>query len=972
MTIQLTDHGPNSRDAKSSAAAVETSPAGMNPPDAVAIGPDSHLCLIDGSGYIFRAYHALPGFSRPRDGLPLGAVFGFSAMLWKLLSDARDGDRPTHLAVILDHSGKTFRNDLYPLYKAHRPPAPEDLIPQFPLIRVAARAFGAPAIEKPGFEADDLIATYARAASEKGARVTIISSDKDLMQLVNDRVQLFDGMKNKPIRAPEVVEKFGVGPDRVVDVQALMGDSSDNVPGVPGIGQKTAASLILEFGDLDRLLAGAATIKQDKRRQSLIEFADQARLSRELVRLREDVPLDVPLEHLGVRPPDPATLRAFLDDMEFRSLARRVADRAGSPLQIADPAGMEDGDAPGGIDHSRYRMITEAADLRDFVARASAQGFVAFDTETDALSAHGAALVGFSLAIAPNEACYVPVGHRTTPRAPDGDLFGAGPDARALVPGQMDLAEALGIIGPVLQDDSVLKIGQNIKYDMGVMARHGIDISPIDDVMLISYALDVGRHNHGMDELSERHLGHRPIPFSAVTGSGKAQISFAEVGLPEATRYAAEDADVTLRLWQKLKLRLVAEGQLAVYERLERPMPSVLCAMERAGIRIDPELLTQLSASFSADMVRLEAEAHAVAGQVFNVGSPKQLGEILFDRMKLPGGKRTKTGAWSTDADMLEDLANAGHELPRILLQWRTVQKLKSTYTEALREAMDPVTRRVHTSFSLASTTTGRLSSSEPNLQNIPIRTKEGRRIREAFIAEPGAVLISADYSQIELRLLAHVANIPALREAFRNGLDIHAMTASEMFGVPVEGMPAETRRRAKAINFGIIYGISAFGLANQLSIPQGEARAYIAQYFERFPGIRRYMDETIAFARENGFVRSIFGRRMWIRDIGSKTPASRSFAERQAINAPLQGSAADIIRRAMARMPGALVHAGLSAKMLLQVHDELVFEAPEDEAEAVIAVAKRVMAEAPMPGLALEIPLVVEAHAARNWALAH
>ncbi len=967
MSVQMSDPGT-----ESSNIFIPDPSTGTPPPVPVPIDSGSHLYLIDGSGYIFRAYHALPGFSRPKDGLPLGAVFGFSSMLWKLLSDARDGDRPTHLAVILDHSGKTFRNDLYPLYKAQRPPAPEDLIPQFPLIRVAARAFGAPAIEKPGFEADDLIATYARLAAEQGAKVTIISSDKDLMQLVTDRIELFDGMKNKPIRTPEVIEKFGVGPERVVDVQALMGDSSDNVPGVPGIGQKTAASLILEFGDLDSLLAGASTIKQDKRRQSLIDFADQARLSRDLVRLRDDVPLDVPIEHLGVRLPDPAILKEFLEDMEFRSLLRRVADSAGSPLKVSEKPDSVYGPGGNGVEHSRYRMITEADALRDFVARAIDQGFVAFDTETDALSAHRAGLVGFSLALAPNEACYVPIGHRSKPKPGAGDLFGAAPDASDLLPGQMEMAEALAILRPLLSDESVLKIGQNIKYDMGVMARHGVEITPIDDVMLISYALDVGRHNHGMDELSERHLGHRPIAFSAVAGSGKAQISFAEVGLAEATRYAAEDADITLRLWLKLKPRLVAEKQLAVYERLERSMPSVLCAMERSGIRIDPDLLTQLSANFSGEMARLEAEAQAVAGQSFNVGSPKQLGEILFDRMKLPGGKRTKTGAWSTDADALEDLANAGHELPRILLQWRTVQKLKSTYTEALREAMDPLTHRVHTSFSLASTTTGRLSSSEPNLQNIPIRTKEGRRIREAFIAEPGSVLISADYSQIELRLLAHVANIPALREAFRNGLDIHAMTASEMFGVPVEGMPAETRRRAKAINFGIIYGISAFGLANQLSIPQSEARVYIAQYFERFPGIRRYMDDTIAFARENGFVQSIFGRRMWIRDIGSKTPASRSFAERQAINAPLQGSAADIIRRAMMRMPAALAGAGLTARMLLQVHDELVFEAPEAEAPSVIALAKKVMAEATMPCLALEIPLVVEAHAARNWALAH
>lgn len=942
---------------------------------------NSHLYLIDGSGYVFRAYHALPPFTRARDNLPLGAVFGFSTMLWKLLNDAREGDRPSHLAVILDHSSKTFRNDLYDGYKANRPPAPEDLIPQFPLIRTATRAFNVPAIEMAGFEADDLIATYARLASEKGAKVTIISSDKDLMQLVNERVELYDSMKNRPIRHAEVVEKFGVGPDKVVDVQSLMGDSVDNVPGVPGIGQKTAAALIQEYGDLDTLLARAGEIKQEKRRQSLIEHAEMARLSRELVRLKDDVPDVAPLESLVVTDIDLPTLLAFFDEMEFKTMTRRVSESRGIVIQPAIPAGMASASS---FDYTRYETVTDLPALELWIARARETGILAVDTETDALSAHRAGLVGLSLATAPNEACYVPLAHRLKSDNADKarDLFGEElePDAiakadlqkQALHPGQLSIEAALNCLKPVLEDPGVLKIGQNIKYDLAVLTRYGVDVAPYDDVMLISFVLDVGRASHGMDDLSERHLGHRPIAFKEVAGSGKTQISFAQVALDKATHYAAEDADVTLRLWHKLKPQLREQKLLHVYESLERPLPGILTRMESAGICVDIELLKTLSREFSQSMAQLEIEAHELAGQNFNLGSPKQLGEILFDQMKLPGGKATKTGAWSTDVDVLESLAEQGHALPRTLMAWRQMQKLKSTYTDALQEALDPKDKRIHTYFSLAATSTGRLSSSDPNLQNIPIRTEEGRKIRQAFIAEPGNLLISADYSQIELRLLAHVAKIPALVKAFRDGLDIHAMTASEMFGVPIENMPSEIRRRAKAINFGIIYGISAFGLANQLGIPQSEAKAYITQYFERFPGIRAYMDTTIADARKTGFVTTIFGRRLWIRDIQSKIQANRGFAERQAINAPLQGAAADIIRRAMARMPDALRQAGSSARMLLQVHDELVFEVPESEAAMSALTIRKVMEEATLPLLQLDVPLIVEAKAARNWALAH
>jgi DNA polymerase-1 len=934
-------------------------------------GPAIRLFLVDGSGYIFRAYHALPPFTRKSDGLPVGAVSGFSNMLWKLLRDMKGEGGPTHLAVVFDHSEKTFRNELYDQYKAHRPPAPEDLVAQFPLVREATRAFGVPCVELPGYEADDVIASYACAVEAMGGEAVIISSDKDLMQLVTDKVAMLDPIKETRIGREQVIEKFGVPPEKVVDVQALIGDSVDNVPGAPGIGVKTASALINEYGDLDTLLARASEIKQEKRRQTLIDFADQIRLSRELVKLTCDTPLPEPIEDLAVRDPDPAVLSEFLERMEFRSLARRVGDgkvEAKGPASIPQPGSPRPASAPAPaapepqkVDVESYVCVQDMETLDAWIAKAFEAGVVAFDTETDALSATHANLCGVSLAVAPGEACYIPLGHCRE----DGLALTEEAD---LV--QIDCDAAIGKLKALLESPAVLKVGQNIKYDLTVMARHGVTVAPYEDTMLISYVLEAGLHGHGMDELSKMWLGHDPVAFKAVTGAGKNQKSFKHIELKPATCYAAEDADVTLRLYRLLRPRLAREGLLTVYETLERPLPAVLSRMEQAGIKVDPDRLRRLSNEFGVRMAELETEAHRVAGRPFNLGSPKQIGEILFGELSLPGGSKTKTGAWGTDASILEELAQAGHELPRILLDWRQLSKLKSTYTDTLIQASDPNTCRVHTSFQLAAASTGRLASSDPNLQNIPIRTEIGRQIRQAFIAEPGHVLISADYSQIELRILAHIGDIPQLKRAFAAGQDIHASTASEMFGVPVEGMPSEVRRRAKAINFGIVYGISAFGLSNQLGIPQDEAGAYIKTYFERFPGIRAYMDSMRAQVREQAYVTTLFGRKIHVPDIRAKSVAHRQFAERVAINAPIQGSAADIIRRAMARMPEALE--GFRTRMLLQVHDELVFEAPEGEVEAVIPIIRRVMETSAEPAVALSVPLVVDARAALNWDEAH
>lgn len=950
------------------------------------LNEDSHLYLVDASGYIFRAFHALPPLTRKSDGLPVGAVSGFCNMLFKLLAESKEttgNGKATHFACIFDASSKTFRNDLDPRYKAQRPPTPEELVPQFPLVRRAAIAFGTPAVELNNYEADDLIAAYARIAEEKGAKVTIISSDKDLMQLVTDKVSMMDTMKDRHLSFEAVLDKFGVQPDRVTHVQALAGDSVDNVPGVPGIGLKTAAQLINEFGDLDNLLAFSGQHVPDKknkahelltfkRHENLVEFADDARISHQLVTLDINTPVPVPVEEFGVCEPDPEELLPFLNEMEFRTITRRVTDALGGANASAEP--REDGgatppvsqEAPA-IDASQYTTIIKPDELMEWMERASAVGVIGVDTETDGLDAIGANLVGVSLALGPNDACYIPLGHTG-----DGDLLGDG------APEQMDMAVALKILKPMLEDPTVLKVGQNFKYDVNVFHRAGekfIDAPiiphPVDDTMLISATLEAGQHNHGMDVLSEIHFDHKPIAFKDVAGTGKKQITFDKVALPEATKYAAEDADVTLRLWALLKPRLSTEGMSTLYETIERPMVPVVAQMERAGIYVERETLSRLSGDFAQRMAQYESDAYALAGREFNLGSPKQLGEILFGEMELPGGKKTKTGAWATGADLLEDLAVEGHELPKILLGWRSLSKLKSTYTDALGESINQETGRVHTSFNLVGAQTGRLSSSDPNLQNIPIRTEEGRKIRGAFVAEEGNLLIAADYSQIELRLLAHIGNIDTLKDAFNNDLDIHAMTASEMFNVPLEDMDPMIRRKAKAINFGIIYGISAFGLARQLGIPRGEASEYIKAYNAKFPGILKYMEEAKVFAREKGYVETAFGRRVWVKGINGKGP-ERGFAERQAINAPLQGSAADIIKRAMIKMPTALEKAGLKAKMLLQVHDELIFEVPKSEAEKTKNVVKKVMETATFPVMDLSVPLLVEAEAAQSWSEAH
>ncbi len=954
--------------------------------DTPASGGDLRLWLIDASAYIFRAYHALPPLTRKSDGLPVGAVQGYCNMLWKLLREMKGEGGPTHLAAIFDHSEKTFRNDLYADYKAHRPPAPEDLVPQFALVREATAAFGVHCVELPGFEADDLIATYACKARDAGGETIIVSSDKDLMQLIGGGVVMWDPMKDRVMAEEAVMEKFGVTPDKMIDLQALVGDSVDNVPGAPGIGPKTAAQLLDEYGDLDTLLARAGEIKQPKRRETLQTHAEQILLSRQLVRLTCDAPAPEPIADFAVRDPDPETLSAFLEKMEFRSLARRVGDGKATPLEPAPNGRPKALNAPVAaprhaprpavaevaqtFDTTAYACVRTVDDLKAWIARATEAGVVGFDTETDALSSSHAGLCGVSLAVAPGEACYVPLTHEAEPKAQSGGLdFDGDADPEAIE--QISPDEALPLLKALLEDPAVLKVGQNIKYDLAVMARHGIAVGPIDDTMLISYVLEGGVHGHGMDELSRMHLGHDPIPFKAVCGTGKSQKSFRHVPLEPATAYAAEDADVTLRLWRILKPRLAEERLVTVYETLERGMPAVLADMELAGIRVDPERLKRLSSEFGLKMAELETRAHEVAGRPFNIASPRQIGEILFGEMNLPGGKKTASGQWGTDAVQLEALAES-HDLPRIILDWRQLAKLKGTYTDALTEAADPATNRVHTAYQLAAASTGRLASSDPNLQNIPIRTETGRQIRQAFIASPGQVLISADYSQIELRLLAHIGDIPELKSAFRAGLDIHAATASEMFGVPVEGMSSETRRRAKAINFGIIYGISAFGLAAQLGIDNGEAATYIKTYFERFPGIRTYMDRSRAEVKQAGFVSTLFGRKVHIPAIHSKSGAERQFGERAAINAPIQGTAADIIRRAMIRMPGALKAEGLETRMLLQVHDELVFEAPEAEAERAITVIRQVMESAAEPAVALSVPLVVDARAANNWDDAH
>ena len=927
-------------------------------------GKGHHLHLIDGSAFIFRAYHALPPLTRKSDGLPVGAVSGFCNMLNRYIEDNNGPDAPTHVAVIFDHSSHSFRNDIFDGYKANRPPAPEDLVPQFPLTREATKAFNIACEEMEGFEADDMIATLACQARDAGGRVTIISSDKDLMQLVGDGIEMYDAMKNKRIDREGVFEKFGVYPDRVIDVQSLAGDSVDNVPGAPGIGVKTAAALINEFGDLDELLSRAVEIKQPKRRQTLLDHAEQIKLSRELVTLDCNTPLTFALEDLEFRAPIPGQLLDFFSKMEFRTLTKRIAQKFELEIPTTDNLDTKitnniSEKIP--FDSANYEYIKTADQLQTWVHKIYETGYVAIDTETTSLNDMLAELVGISLATEIGSACYIPIGHK---EGQDDDLF----DNFQLVEGQLDLEYVLDCLRPVLTDDSILKIGQNIKYDAKVLSRYGIEVTTFDDTMLLSYAMHGGLHNHGMDALSERYLDHSPISIKTLIGSGKSAITFDKVKIEDAVTYAAEDADITLRLWKIFKQKLHLSKVTKVYESLERPLVSVLAQMEKNGVKVDRETLSRMSNAFAQKMAGLEAEIYELAGETFNVGSPKQLGEIMFDKLGYEGGKKGKNGAYATGADILEELATS-YDFPKRVLDWRQLSKLKSTYTDALQDHINPDTGRVHTSYSIAGAVTGRLSSTEPNLQNIPVRTEDGRRIREAFVAESGNILVSLDYSQIELRILAHIAKIDALKQAFHDGLDIHAMTASEMFDVPLDQMTPEIRRQAKAINFGVIYGISGFGLARNLRIPRAEAQGFIDRYFDRFPGIKEYMDETIKFSKENNYVKTLFGRVIHTPEINAKGPMA-GFAKRAAINAPIQGTAADIIRRAMIRVPDAIKD--LPAKMLLQVHDELLFEVKEEFSQDLVDKVQSIMETASLPFLKMDIPLSVDAGHGLNWAEAH
>lgn len=948
-----------------------------------------HLYLIDGSSFIFRAYHALPPLTRKSDGTPIGAVSGFCNMLWKLIQEARTPEGPSHLAVIFDAKGKTFRNDIYQEYKAHRPPAPEDLVPQFPLIKELVKAFHVPSIEKVGFEADDIMATYAKQAVEVGMKVTLVTSDKDMMQLINDDVDMLDTMKNRLISYDGVMEKFGVAPNKVIDIQALAGDSADNVPGVPGIGVKTAALLINEYGDLDTLLERAGEIKQKKRRENLIEFADLARVSRTLVTLKDDVEMEEKVQDFKLAIPILDDLLEHLQDLGLSSAVKRIANAHDADIpQKAAPDETDaavpvatDGFSPTSLAQKRkqklaslpvkpedYQCITTLDALNDYIAKVYKVGQVSFDLETDSLNPMVANIAGICLSTQAGEGVYIPVAHKI--KTEKLDLFAAETSEESV--DQIDFKTALGIIGKMLEDKSILKIGQNLKYDISVLKKYKINLKSFHDTMLISASLDTGRTNHGMDALAEYHFDHKPIAFKDVCGSGKSQITFDYVPLAEATKYGAEDADVTLRLFQTLYPRLAAEKVTQVYQTMERPLVDILVDMEQNGIKVDRDRLLELSNNFAAKLEILTTEIYLLAGQEFNIASPKQLGEILFEKLDLPGGKKTKTGAWQTGAKVLDDLAADGHELPVKMLEWRGLSKLKSTYTDSLPNHINATTGRIHTSYAMAHTTTGRLASTDPNLQNIPVRTEEGRMIRTAFISDVGHQLISADYSQIELRLLAHIADLKTMKQAFADGVDIHAMTASEMFGVPIEGMDSSIRRQAKAINFGIIYGISAFGLAAQLGIGRAEAKDYIGKYFERFPGIRDYMEDTKQYARDHEYVKTIFGRICHTPHINDKNGMQRAFTERAAINMPIQGAAADIIKRAMIQMPDALTNAGLKAKMLLQVHDELIFEAPDDEVEATIKVARNIMENAHNPVVNITVPLRVDAQAALNWNDAH
>ena len=926
-----------------------------------------HIYLVDGSTYIFRAYHALPPLTRKSDGFPVGAISGFCNMLDKLIKDERENNNLTHLLVIFDASGKTFRNDIYPEYKANRSSPPEDLIPQFPVIRKATDAFNVNHVEMLGYEADDLIASYAKAAIDEKMKVTIVSSDKDLMQLVKEDVSMLDTMKNRLIQKNEVIEKFGVEPKKVIDVQSLAGDSIDNIPGVPGIGIKTAALLINEYDNLDNLLEKASNIKQNKRRESLIEFADQARLSRELVTLKEDVKLPIPIKDIEIQSFDPKKLISFLKGMEFKTLTEKKAREFNLNLEDVETEELElefnkekevetetkNEKDFNKFDYKEYSTIINKNELDKWKRKITEKGYVAIDTETDSLNAIQANLIGFSLATGINEACYIPIKHDNADK-------------------QIHIDDAIHFLKSINEDPSILKIFHNKKYDALVLDKYNIKVNSYDDTMLISYSLGSGGTRHSLDFLAKKYMSHSAISFKEIAGSGKSQKSFNEISINEASIYAAEDADITFRLWKILRPRLMGEKISSVYETIERPLAKVIMDMEKNGVCVDEKILKELSIKFENNIKRIEKECFEIVGNEFNLGSPKQIGEILFDKLKIKGGKRTPSGAWSTDAETLNFLASSGNILPKLLLEWRGLSKLKSTYTDALPNFINKNTKRIHTSYSMSSTSTGRLSSSDPNLQNIPIKNDEGKMIRSAFIADEGYSLISADYSQIELRIIAHISDDNNLKNAFKNNIDIHSLTASEVFGVPIEDMSQDIRRKAKAINFGIIYGISPFGLSNQLDISRSEASDYIRSYFEKFPSIRDYMESTKEFAKNNGFVKTLFGRKCIIDDSGNRGPGGKAFMERAAINAPIQGTAADIIKRAMIKIPKNLKKENLETKMIMQVHDELVFETKDNEIEKTMSIVIKEMSEAHKPVVDLSVDLKVEAASGKNWDQAH
>ena len=925
-----------------------------------------HICLVDGSTYIFRAYHALPPLTRKSDGFPVGAISGFCNMLDKLVREEKEEKGITHLLVVFDASGKTFRNDIYPEYKANRSEAPEDLIPQFPVIRKATSAFNIPFVELLGYEADDLIASYAEEAQKHNMKVTIVSSDKDLMQLVSDNVSMLDTMKGRVFKKEDVFDKFGVYPEKVIDVQSLAGDSVDNIPGIPGIGIKTAALLINEYGDLDGLFENSEKIKQKKRRENIIEFENQAYISKKLVTLKNDVPLPIPIKETALKEVDAEKLISFLKEMEFKTLTEKKSKqlnidsdniKASDQVEkfekkiIDSPKEIEEINSE--FDRDNYQIIQSLDELTQWKKKAENIGYVAFDTETNSLNAVEADMVGFSLCTSENDACYVPLLHKENDK-------------------QIDFDQAIDILKSILEDNGIKKILHNMKFDALVVDKYNINIKNYDDTMLMSYSIGSGGIRHKLDTLIKYYFDHDAISFKDLIGSGKDKKTFQELSIKEAGKYAAEDADMTLRLWKRFKSFMVKDKQVKIYEIIEKPLAQVIMNMEKHGISIDVNKLNELSVKFEEKLKNLEKSCYKLIGEEINLGSPKQVGEILFDKLALPGGKKTSTGSWSTNAEVLENLANEGYDFPKILLEWRALSKLKTTYTDTLPTYLNIKTNRIHSSFAMATTSTGRLASSDPNLQNIPIRSDDGRMIRKAFIPEKGNVLISSDYSQIELRLIAHIADEKNLINAFLDEIDIHSSTASEVFNIPLNDMTPDIRRNAKAINFGIIYGISAFGLAKQLNISRTEASEFIKAYFKKYPSIRDYMDETKKFANENGFVKTLLGRKCLVEEINSKNAATRSFMERAAINAPIQGSAADIIKRAMIILGNHKKLAKLETKMLLQVHDELIFETKKENCEESMRIIKKEMESANLPILNLNVPLIADTNFGNNWDEAH